>query len=304
MKIIGYIPHILNAIKGIMKSLEPFKPNVNSITINYKNCNSIIEVVVHVPEGVRRRFSKIVLPYPGFRIKEMRDKTFRRVESLWTYDGGKWVLPTSKLPSSSERFLIVLEGSIPSDFIKHIVRIQPASNRDQTEEEDRYWLSCMLRNVAVLEELWNYLEIDDVTIDVKVGIKRCFITALPKEVKRALEVAREWLIVGRGRDRAAIYRTWRKYRGVMRSSPSIDRLLEVLYHVTTGSYFRDFVYVDDPFTIGEIKREEVATTPYPERISVEALTNLNIEKPEAKGYLVFKRKRYIESIKNELGVIE
>ncbi len=293
---------IIKGIDEILKRLRPYKPDTKSITINYKTCKSRIELVVHVPNDLRRKILKIEIPsYQGYSIVEMRDETFNRIETLWQRQEEKWVLPASKLPSS-ERFLIVLEGNVPRDFINRIVRVQPAINRDQAEDYDRYWLSCMLKDVALLERIWNMLEVEEVNVNVKVGIEKCISAALPKEVKKALEATREFLRAGRGKSREKLIRTWTKYRIALRKAPSVDELIDFLYNVTSGNFFRNYVVVDDPYTLGDVKRDEKWIGPFPERMIVEAITFLNLKEPAAKGYLTFKKKKYIEAIKEKLHI--
>lgn len=292
----------IDSMKKVIDYFKPFKPEVKAITINYRTYRSRVEFVVFVPDSIRRKFFDIEIPaYQGYRIVEMRDESFNRIEALWTYKKGRLVLDTKNLPSS-ERFLIVLEGKVPSNFVKRIVRVQPAINRDQSEEYDRYWLSCMLKDVTILERIWNSLEVEEVSVNVKVGIEKCFSAALPKEVKKALEATRELLAAGRGKSRDEIIRAWSKYRQAVKKAPSADQLIDLIYKVTDGSFFRNYVTVDDPYSIRNVRRDESFPGPFPEKISVEAVTFLNLRTPEAKGYLTFKKKSYIEAIRQNIGV--
>jgi len=292
---------ISDIVKALLEIFKPLKPETRKITIQYRTCKSRIELVIETPDGLCRKLRKIEIPaWKGFRVVEMRDETFHEIEALWKKHGEKWVLPISSLPAS-RRFLIILEGSVPRDFIKRIVRVQPALNRDQTEELDRYWLNCMLRDVTILERLWEDLEVEDVDVGVRVSIDRCFATALPKEVKEALEATQELLAAARGRDRGKLMKAWQKYRMYTHKIPSIEELNLFVQKVTASDFFRDYVTVDHPFRIGEIRRGEVGVI-IPEIMFVEALTDLNLQNPAAIGYLTFKKKLYAEAIKDELGL--
>ena len=159
----------------------------------------------------------------------------------------------------------------------------------------------MLRDVTILERLWEDLEVEDVDIDVRVGIDRCFATALPKDVRKALEATQELLAAARSRDREKMMKAWYKYRMYARKIPSIEELNLFVQKVTASDFFRDYITVDRPFRIGEIRRGEVGVI-IPEIMFVEALTDLNLQNPAAIGYLTFKKKLYAEAIKDELGL--
>jgi len=281
--------------------LKPFKPEIKSIVINYKNQRSEINLLLHIPDGIRRKLHSVEVPaYQNFVVQDMMDESFVRIGGLWQYEDGKWKLDPGKLPKS-ERYLLMLRGTVPSEMLDQLVRIQPAVNRDQTEEFDRFWLHCMLRNAALLEKMWQELSIDEVNVGVKVGIERCFSTTIPKELKGRLEATQRWIAAGRGKDREEVRRAWQRMREVTRSSKvSVEEIVQTIYRLTTGEAFATFLAVDDPYRIGEIRREERLVGLFPARMAVEATTELGLKKPTAAGYLSFKKKAYTSEIKTSL----
>jgi hypothetical protein len=297
---------VLGWLEKASEYFKPFKPEIKNIVINYKNRRSEINLLLHIPDGVRRKWHSVEVPaYQNFVIQDMMDETFLRIGELWRYEDGKWKLDPSKLPKS-ERYLLMLRGTVPSETLGQLVRIQPAVNRDQTEEFDRFWLDCMLRNVAILEKMWQELSIDEVNVGVKVGVDRCFSTTIPKELKGRLEATQRWIAAGRGKDREEVGRAWRRMREVTRSSKvSVEEIVQTIYRLTTGEAFGAFLAVDDPYRIGDIRREERFVGLFPARMAVEATTELGLKKPTAVGYLSFKKKDYTNEIKaslDKLGV--
>jgi len=290
---------ILQALEWVNKVLDyfrPYKPETKSMTINYKTRDAEIEFVLHIPDNLKRKIRKVEIPaYQNFRIAEMRDECFNKIGGLWQFEDGKWKLNPSQLPPS-EKYLIVLKGKLPEDALARIVYVQPAVNKDRTEEVDRYWLRSMIRNIEALEKLWNALSVDDVTASVRIGIERCLSTAIPKELKKRIEITREWIKVGRGRDREKLFRVWSEMRRVRETKASVDDIVDLIYKLTTGDFFSQFITIDDPYTLGEIRREETFRGTFPERMRVEACANLTLKQPIATGYLTFKKKEYTKIV--------
>lgn len=298
------INKILSAVEWIDKVLDyfrPYKPETKSMTINYKNRDSEIELLFHIPTNMKRKIKKLEIPaYQNFIISEMRDESFNRIRDLWWFEDGKWKLNTSKLPAS-ERYLLTLKGKLSEDALEKIIYVQPATNKDRTEEIERYWLVCMIRNAQILERLWSALNVDDVTAGIKVGIERSLSTALPKDLRRRIDATQRWIRAGRGRDwHGEIHRAWREYHRAMKESiVSVDEIIDTIYKLTTGEFFTKFLVLDRPYNIGEIRREETFKGTFPERMYVEACTYLTLRQPTAEGFLTFKKKDYTEAAKKE-----
>ena len=289
----------LGWIDKVVDYLRSYKPETRSMTINYRTRDAEIEFVLHIPDNIKRKIRKVEIPaYQNFVIAEMRDESFTKIGDLWRFEDGKWKLNPAQLPPS-ERYLLTLKGKLPDDVLTRIVYVQPAANKDRTNEVDRYWLRSMIRNVESLEKLWDALNVDDVTAGVRIGIERCLSTAVPKELKKRIEVTREWIQVGRGRDRGKLYKVWPKMRRISRTKASADEIVDLIYKLTAGDFFSQFLVVDDPYTLGEIRREETFKGTFPEKMRVEACTCLTLKQPAAAGYLTFKKKDYTKTVEKE-----
>jgi len=224
---------ILKAMEWIDKVIDyfrPYKPETKSMDINYRSQKAEVELLLHIPNNLKRKIRKIEVPaYQNFEISEMRDEVFNRIGELWWFEDGKWKLNPSKLPSS-EKYLLTLEGRIPHDALSKIVFIQPASNKDRTEEMDRYWLASMIRNVEILEKLWDALSVNDVIANVKIGIERSFSTTIPIKAKERLRTIQRWVRAGRGRDKEEVHRVWGELRRLeTKSKISVDEIIDIIY---------------------------------------------------------------------------
>jgi len=297
------VKQVLEAFTWVDKVLDyvrPYKPETKSMTINYRNLNAEIELLLFIPDSVKRKLKKVEIPaYQNFKVSEFRDESFNKIEELWSLENEKWKLNTNNLPAS-ERYLLTLKGSVPEDALSKIVFVQPSANRDQTEEFDRYWLSSMIRNTDTLEKIWDSLNVDDVTANVNIGIERCFSTTIPKDLKEKVKATKKWIQAGQHRDREEVVRAWSELRRAKgKFTISIEDLLNLIHKLTADNTFQKYISLDQPYNLGEIKREETYKGSFPERMYTEASTFLNLKQPSANGYLNFNKKDYIETIESE-----
>jgi hypothetical protein len=296
---------VVGWVDKVTEYFQPFRPEIKSMVVNYKNRRSEINLLLTIPDGIRRKVHSVEIPaYQNFAIHDMLDETFTRVGGLWRYEDGKWKMDPSKLPKS-EKYFVMLRGAIPQETLNQLVRVQPAMNRDQTEDVDRFWLDCMLRNVSLVEKIWQELNIEEVSVGVKVGIERCFSATLPKEVKQHSQVVRQFLLAGRGSNREELQRAWRNMRVQAQTSKvGVDEIVGVIQQLTTGEAFGNFLAVDQPYTIGEVRREERYVGLFPVQMGVEATAELGLKRHTATGFLSFKKKLYNEEIKRVVEKLE
>jgi hypothetical protein len=281
--------------------LTHFKPDITHVSINFREKACEIRLHIHVPQGLRRRIHKIEIPaYQGFRVKEMTDP-FAYVKNGFYFEDGKWKMDPNLLPAS-EHYLVYLEGKMDSSIIDKIVRVQPATNRDSTEELDRYWLDAMIRDVQLLEKIWQHLEIEDVDISVKLSIDRCFYGVLPSDLKERIEATQKFLEAGKTLDRERVLRAWFAYRKALKKSTiSVDEVVKITQKLTEPDTFTNYLSVDNPYRIGGVFIDETFRRRiFPELITVNARTDLSFKTPVATGYLTFKKKAYTDVIKQFL----
>jgi len=279
-KALGWIDKVIRFLRG-------FNPEITSLNVNLKTCESEMDLVLEMPDNLKRKIGKIAIPAHGnFTIDYVQDGSFRRIPQLWTFVKGKWVARASQLPPG--KFLVRMRGSLPPEARTELVRIQPALNRDRTEAEERYWLDSMIRSPETLEIIYKSVNVEEVAVGVRVSLQRSFAAVIPKEVARKIEATQRWVQVGKALDRQTLFREWMQYRTAQKSTEvSVDEIMAAIYHLTRAEIFRKHVRVDAPYRIGEIQRKDPKTGPIPDDMEVEALTRLTLRSPIAQGHLAF-----------------
>src|SRR3972149_3816506 len=129
----------------------------------------------------------------GFRFYEMWDlDKMETVNSPWAFNGEKWLLDVTKLPSS-ERYWLTVKGRVSKEFLDQLVSIKAAENPSREEENDFYWIHSALRNADALEKIWTELNIEQVNANVRIGVERMFASAIPEGIKDKLALQRKLL---------------------------------------------------------------------------------------------------------------
>lgn len=297
----------LEWIDRIVKFLGPYKPKKKKMRINHVDQTSEIALLLNIPGPIKRKVAKLKVPaYQNFYIYEMMAEDFTPldVSEYWKYTNGYWILDPKKLPDV-DNFFLRLRGHMSPEVISKIVFVEEAKNRDQTEESDRYWLKCMIRDVELIEDVWDMLEIEDVDVSIKVGINRCFSAAIPFNYRKKIEATQKFLRAGHGIDREKLSRAWGELHRAQKSKGgSIEELMDLIGKLTRGEIFGEYVKVERPYHLGAIQREPGLSGPFPRYMFVQALTDLNLKQYVADDYLIFEKKKYINEVKNSLGIEE
>lgn len=184
------ISNVFGWFSKVTQCLKPFRPETRNMRINFKDSSSEIEVVIHITDSIRKNMHFIEIPqYENFQITKMMDSSFNTLRGTWFSDNNCWKTNPDDL-TVGERYFIVMKGRIPESFLKKYIRIQPASNRDQTAELDRYWLNSMLNNVEDLEKIYQSLDIEEVNFGVNIAIDKVFAMKIPKDLSNALKITK------------------------------------------------------------------------------------------------------------------
>jgi len=298
----------LDWIEKVLAFLGPYKPIKKKMRINHTDGTSEIGLVLNMPSKLKLKLTTTRIPaYQNFYVHEMQTEDFSslNVSDYWKRDpDGSWILNPTKLPNC-DKFFVRLKGKMPREIISRLVFINEATNRDQTEESDKYWIKSMIRDIELVEAMWEMLEIEDVNVGIKVGINRCFSAAIPSGFTKKLRATQKWIEAGHTRDRQKVYKAWAELRRAQYSkSCSPEEFMELISRLTSGDLFGNYLYVEKPYNLGSINRGSDTSGVLPNFMYVQALTDLNLKQYAADGYLVFNKKKYIEDIKEDLGVVE
>lgn len=290
-------------IPKVMDNLKPYRPDIKNVNIDYLNRNTELGLIINVPNGLRRRIRHIEIPSSSnYRINSIMDG-YNQIElaDVVQLDGQKIKIKTDRL-SANETFFISLKGKLPQETLDDIVYVQPAKNKDRKGGTERYWLMSMIRNAESIENLWETLNVDNVIAGVDIGIERYLSTNLPPELKKGLEAMNSWTKATYSNNWEDVRRGWLNMRSVRKSRITVEELIGIFKKLTTDEFFSDFIDIDNPYFLGEVKNNE----PYhaiPQNIYAEAHTRLTLKQPTAEGYMTFKKENYVECIKKKYDEI-
>jgi len=285
----------------IKEQFSDFKPETRTMMINFTRKTSTIGFQVSVPDGWRKNTNKVKIPtYPGFNIIRMMDESFHEQKNLWRHQDGFHVLDAKDLPTS-EKYLIEMEGSIDENALKNLVHIKPAANRDNDDEDDKYWLDSSIKTPKALEKIYDDLEIEEVNVGVYVDIDKMFGLTLPKEIRTKAESLHRLLDESKKFNRNEILRSAAEYKRQERLHPSYNPgdFIKIIQRLTARDIVGQHIEIDKPYNVGNIDQPEKFVGIVPQNIKVQALTTLTLRNPAALGYLKFKRKMYMDKLKSE-----
>jgi len=303
-----------NALKGgatiakqlddVSRSLRPFRPEVRSFRIDYIERASEVRYLLLIPNGVRRRIKrKIEIPaVSGFRVYDMWDlDTLKMVHSSWSFEGNKWIFDPKKLPNS-EKYALTLKGNISIDFLNRLVSVKAAENPCREKDIDKYWIHSALKDVSILERIWDELNVEHVNMGVRIGVERFFTSAIPPAVKQRLKTTNQLLDAIASGDRNREQRLKVRYKTLQRIARiSPAALYDLIVKLVSGDFFADFVGVDEPFVIGNIEPSKQLDVMIPKKVKVGVQTDLNFKMPVATGNLNFERISYVNSITEKIN---
>lgn len=284
---------LLKQLNEVSEELKPFKPDVRSFRIDYLGRNSEVKYLLLIPDGIRRHLQrKIEIPaITGFRFYEMWDlDKMEPVNSPWAFNGEKWLLDVTKLPTS-EKYWLTVKGRISKEFLDQLVSVKAAENPAREKENDFYWIHSALKNVDAFEKIWTELNIEQVNADVRIGVERMFTSAIPQGVKDKLELQKKLLDAITAGNRDEEQRLKIKYR-TSKAKFTPSELSELFVRLVSGDFFADFVQVGQPFIMNNIEPIKEPGIIVPEKVKVGVQTDLTYKNPAANGNLCFFRHKY------------
>lgn len=292
--------------RNIRDRLE-FDQEVMNVSINYTGRTCEISNKLYIPSSKHDKLKNIELPKSDeYRIKDILNSSFESIRELFYLSDNKYICNADIIPQFDDRILLILEGTMSTSFLNRLIRVQPAMNRDQTDELDRYWLDVMIKDIDMWDKIWLSMDVDDVDLLVDVSLDRCFAVVLPQDIQKRILATQKYLRAGRGKSRDDLMRAWHAYRtNVQEQAYTGDKIMEIGRKLLVPDIFKNYLEIDDPFRIGGVERtSQRPRRSIPEQITVTAKTDLNYEEPIATGYLNFKKKLFIDILKEEIEKIK
>ena len=289
---------LVKQVDEVLNVFRPYKPEVRRFRIDYLTRTSEIKYLLNVPTGARRlTHGTIELPATtGFKIDEVLDLDTTNILKI-SYDsvGAKWVFKANDFPDS-DRFLVTTIGSVSSAFLNRLVGVNCAINPTRKDENDCYWIHSALKDVSILEKIWDELDVEHVNAEVRIGVERFFSQAIPESVKAKLKAQQELLnAIQQGQRNIEGLKS--KYRySVSKTNISPSDLVDLMMKLVSGDFFSNYVNIDEPFELGTIEPHKELTSIIPERVKINVSADLNLQLPAAKGELTFKRKDFTDAV--------
>ena len=108
----GAASALVDICAHLKKFFTDFRPETQSVTINFAMRTCEISFKVDIPAGWRKRQRKMVVPaHGGFSITKMFDSVFNQYRHEWMRAGTDYILDASKLPFPAT-CLVTMEGMI------------------------------------------------------------------------------------------------------------------------------------------------------------------------------------------------
>lgn len=292
----------VDKLSKLLEKMQNYKPEVKSLRVNYLDKTTELKLLINVPQGIKRHFRDVEIPaYPGYSIKEVFDgTTFNRIDVTWELKNQNWIAHAAEL-SASDRYFVILQGQITEDSLAQLVKLYCPEDPKRTTEVDRYWIDSAIKDMAILEKIYDELTIDRVSTCVNVGVERQFASSIPREVKEWFRARAQADVYLASKDRQKGFRSFYRMRLAQRK---IGQLSPADVHnlarkALSSETFMYYVEVDKPFHISHLIPTQ-ETRWYPEKIGVSVETDLNYKNPVAQGNLTYKKIEFASKLEEEV----
>lgn len=294
----GKISDVISSYETVIKKLSPYKPDIKKLQFDYLNKTSLLKLRISVPDGIKRNLRNIEIPASGdYKITEITDSMFNTLNVVPQLVDDKWIIKAKNLPKS-EHFLVTMESDVSEKIIKNLVRIDAPEDPNRTEETDEYWVHSAIKDMALLEDIYRELNINNVQTSVKVGIQRAFSSSTPPEISDFLHAKAEADGALTKRDREDLFKKWNALRSTTRKIGNLhpSQIFQIIQKLITPTRFKIFININDPFRVHSVTAPTVGI---PESMNVNILTELSKRLPAANGNLIFKKLDFSNDIKKE-----
>ncbi|NLV05292.1 hypothetical protein GOC83_03985 [Haloarcula rubripromontorii] len=291
---------IVDVIDRARDYFGDYEPDMKAVTYDYRDRTSEMTIKITVPKGLSRRRGTVRIPVKeGYRIKEMYTSAFQEVNSVWTREEDEWVLNPENLPSEKD-YLIRLEGQVDAEKFDKIVDLNVPEDPVTEGGVDKYWIQSALRDPSALSEIYQELRVDNIDMNIEVGVQRCFSTAIPKRIRKSFERTDELIEASNEGDRNKIITSSRRRQEARKEmSMSEGELAKYLRSLATSERLGEYISIESPFKRRQIETSSMNHMVFPEQVNVDVTTSLNLETQAAEGELSFEKNDYTDFLEKE-----
>jgi len=294
--------NLVDVVSRAYDFFDDFRPETKSVRYNYREATSEITFLLHVPDSRKRKFGKIKIPIgEGYRLKGMFSlPEYDPVNADYTSNEGYISFDPKQLPAQ-DRYIVTLNGTVDPQTLSEIVHLKAPEDPTRTEEQDSYWVHSAIKRPGVMKEVYDDMTVDNVDISLNVGVQRCFSNGIPEDVLKVFDRTKELLDASNEDDRNQIITaSRRRYRARRDLSTSPAKAADIVRSLATADNLQDFINVDDPFRERNINPGTPEQHIFPETVSVDVTTDLDLDHQAADGDIVFEKKRFEEFVEGKI----
>jgi hypothetical protein len=294
--------NLVGVVSRAYEFFDDFRPETKSVRYNYREATSEITFLVHVPDSRKRQFGKVKIPIrEGYRLKGMFSlPDYNRVKAAYTSDDGYISFNPKELPSNNE-YVVTLNGDVESETLEEIVHLKTPEDPTRTEKEDSYWVHSAIKRPGVMKEIYDDMQVDNVDISLQVGVQRCFSNGIPEDILSVFDRTRELLQASDKADRNEILTaSRRRYQARQDLSTSPAEAADIVRSLATAENIQDYIRVDDPFRERNINPGTPEQHIFPETVSVDVTTDLNLDRQAADGDIIFEKKSFEKFVEGRI----
>lgn len=291
---------IVKEIEALLDKLKPYKPEMRTMTIDYRDCSSKLMLVLNIPEGIKRQIRFVEIPaYDGYSVEGVFDDSLNKIKVNWVNLDGKWKADALTF-GKAEKFLVSMKGSVSKEALTQLVSLQVPKDPKRDKDVESYWLHSAIKDMSVLEKLYDDLLVEKVNMSVKVGVDRHFTSAIPREIKDMLEARRKFMDAVTLRDRNKEFAAGRVLDHTEKEAGKITiaRIQQIINGLIAGDVIAGYIKADDPYSVDQISPATTLSL-IPEQINVGVSTNLRFDRPAAQGNLTFEYSKFSEKVKED-----
>ena len=281
----------IKIIGAFIEKLKGYRPELKSFRINYQDRTTELKLLLTIPSGLRRHVSSLEIPASdGYAISEVFDAvTLNRINLKWKLKNNNWVADTNEL-LNIDKYFVIMKGQVSTEALDQIVKLYCPQDPKRTDDLDVYWIDSAIKDVSILEKIYDELAVDRVSTTVNVGLERQFSSSIPFEIKEYFRTRAEADIHIASRDREPSYKAFRNLKIAQRNIGTLSPsdVYNLTYKVLTPSVFLPYLKVDSPFRITTLTPIEGSGW-YPEKIGVGVQTDLDFRMPAAHGELSYRK---------------
>lgn len=298
--------NLVDVVQQAYGYLDDFRPQTKSVRYNYREATSEMTFLIEVPDSRKRNFGNVEIPMgEGYRFKEMFAlPDFTPVNAAYTTKNGVLSFDPKELPSQ-ERYIITLRGDVKTKSLEEIVHLKAPEDPKKEGETDSYWVHSAIKRPGVMKDVYDDMQVDNVDISLQVGVQRCFSNAIPQDVLEVFNRTRELLSASNEHDRNEVFKaSRRRYQARSDLSSSPAEAAELIRSLATADHIQEYISVDDPFRERNINPTTPEKNIFPETISVDITTDLNLDRQAADGELKFQKSEFEDHIRRETDDIQ